>query len=99
MAAPNKFYEAAMVGTPVIASRFPEMEAVLKCYNYGLLVNPESVKEISEALLYLYEDQSAWEKVSRAGLEASHTELNWEKESENLKRHISKLVKKLHDID
>ena len=94
LAAPNKLYEAAMAGVPVIASCFPEMEAVLTRYPYGLLVNPESAKEISDALLFLYENESVREEFKKVAIEASRTELNWEMESQKLRKRIISLVEK-----
>ncbi len=95
LAAPNKFYEAAMAGVPVIASRFPEMESVLERYPYGVLVNPEVVDEISKALLLLYEDPAARSRYRKIGLEASRSELNWEQESEKLKQRIAEATARL----
>ncbi len=93
LAAPNKLYEAAMAGIPVIASRFPEMEAVLTRHPYGCLVNPESTQKIANALLYLYENPSVREEFGQMALKASQEELNWEMESQELKGRISSLVK------
>lgn len=95
LAAPNKFYEAAMAGVPVIASRFPEMESVLERYPYGVLVNPEAVDEISKALLLLYEDPAARSRYREIGLEASRNGLNWEQESEKLKQRIAEATARL----
>jgi glycosyltransferase involved in cell wall biosynthesis len=88
LAAPNKLYEAAMAGIPVIASRFPEMEAVLTKYPYGILVNPESVEDIRVVLIRLYENKALRTEFSRVGLEAAKIELNWEKESQKLKNAL-----------
>jgi glycosyltransferase involved in cell wall biosynthesis len=88
LAAPNKLYEAAMAGIPVIASRFPEMEAVLTKYPYGILISPESTQDIAAALLELYQKPALREQFGCVGLEAAKSELNWEKESQKLKNAL-----------
>jgi glycosyltransferase involved in cell wall biosynthesis len=95
LAAPNKFYEAAMAGVPVIASRFPEMEAVLKRHPYGILVDPNSIEEIAAAILCLYEDTDLRRRFQEAGLRAAESELNWEQESRPLQKRIKDATARL----
>ena len=95
LAAPNKFYEAAMAGVPVIASRFPEMEAVLKRHPYGILVDPDSIDEIAAAILRLYEDTDLRKGLREAGLRAAESELNWEQENRPLQKRIKDATARL----
>ena len=96
-AAPNKLYEAAMAGIPAIASSFPEMETVLKKHPYGLIVDPESLDEIQNALLKLYKDAGIREEFKKNALLAARYELNWEMESRQLCKEISVLTQKIMD--
>lgn len=96
LGAPNKLYEAAAVGVPVIASHFPEIEAVLTRYPYGILVNPVSVQEIADALLFLYENKAVRREFSEVALRASRTELNWEMESQKLKHRICEVIERIN---
>ncbi len=47
---PNKLYEYMMAGLPIIASDFPEMGRVIRSEDCGLLVDPESPRDIAAAL-------------------------------------------------
>ena len=47
---PNKLFEYAMVGLPVIVSDMKEMRDVVEKYNMGLVVDGDSVEEINSAI-------------------------------------------------
>ncbi|KKK82280.1 hypothetical protein LCGC14_2804980, partial [marine sediment metagenome] len=80
----------------VIASCFPEMEAVLKKHSYGILVAPDSVDQIRNALLTLYKnDDSIIEKFRDNALSAARSELNWEMESRPLRKQIIEIISKI----
>jgi len=91
-AAPNKLYEAAMAGVPVISSDFPEIRAVLSKYPFGVMVTPTSNWQITHAIDSLYRDGTACENYRRNGLKGAKIELNSEKERQSLKPHLSRLL-------
>ena len=95
LAAPNKFYEAAMTGVPVIASAFPEMEGVLTRHPYGMLVDPTSIEQIVTALICLYEHGDLRVKFRKVALRAARSELNWETECQKLKKRVTEVVRRL----
>lgn len=91
-AAPNKLYEAAMVGVPVIASHFPEIKRVLQRYPYGFLIDPTSELEIAETIVKIMENPKIQEQYRKIALQGARSELNWEMESKKLKTRLSDLL-------
>ncbi|WP_148624607.1 glycosyltransferase [Aliarcobacter cryaerophilus] len=47
---PNKIFEYAMVGLPVIVSNMKEMRELVEKYNMGIIVEDESIKSINDAI-------------------------------------------------
>ncbi|MFH1897591.1 MAG: glycosyltransferase [Candidatus Desantisbacteria bacterium] len=92
LAAPNKLYEAAMVGIPVVASNFPEIERVIEKYQFGLTINPENPREIAAAIDTLFKDKTKYYFYRNNALLASAEDLNWEKESSKLISKIKELL-------
>ena len=50
LALPNKFFENVQALTPVIASDFPEIGALVRKYDIGILVEPEDVSQVGTAI-------------------------------------------------
>jgi glycosyltransferase involved in cell wall biosynthesis len=50
IAAPNKFYEALMVGTPVIVSKGMNLEKIVEEQNLGCVVDYHNAESLSEAV-------------------------------------------------
>jgi len=73
----NKLFEYIQAGLPVIASDFPEIRRVVDKYDVGLLVNPDNVNEISEAIRLLVNDNVKYTKYKRQVIDAQD-ELSWE---------------------
>src|SRR5690625_6976393 len=49
-ASSNKLFEYIMAHVPVIGSRLPEIEAVIEGEQVGLTVEPESTRQLKEAI-------------------------------------------------
>ena len=77
----NKLFEYIQAGIPVIASDFPEIRKVIDSYNVGILVNPSSINDIVDAIIYL-KDQEL-EKYSDS-ISKAQRELSWAVESKKL---------------
>lgn len=80
---PNKFFENIQAGTPVIASDFPEVGAIVRRYDIGLLVDPSDVAEIGRAVDRLRDDPALGARL-RANVRLARQELCWENEQRRL---------------
>jgi glycosyltransferase involved in cell wall biosynthesis len=82
-AAPNKFFEYVMAGTPLIASKIPSFEYFISKFEVGLLVDPDSLDQISEAINKLLTDKFLWNRLHKNCLEAREI-WNWETQEDKL---------------
>ena len=73
-ALPNKLFEYALCGVPVIASDLPEMHKFIKKYNLGELVNPNKKEDHIQAVKKILSGD-----VIYAG---ENHELTWESQSD-----------------
>lgn len=73
------FVEAAASGTPVVAGRSGGVASAVRDGETGLLVDPEDVHAVSEALARLLRDRSLRETMGRAGRHAVETHFNWDR--------------------
>ncbi len=76
---PNKVFDYMHAGTPLLASKLVEIEALINTYQIGTILPEVSPSAIANAILYLKENPSILAKQREACLEAAKTE-NWEKE-------------------
>ncbi len=74
---PNKLFEYAFAGVPVLASNFPDMSELIDQYGLGVVADNE-VDSIAQVVLSL---QSA----KRQQVEADLTELGWDAQAEKLR--------------
>jgi glycosyltransferase involved in cell wall biosynthesis len=79
----NKLFEYLMAGLPVVASDFPEMRRIIKDYEVGLVVNPDDVDEIANALKRLITDSSLYQRFRKNALSAAKG-LSWEEQEGRL---------------
>jgi glycosyltransferase involved in cell wall biosynthesis len=87
---PNKIFDYIHAGLPVLASRLPEVEAVVKGYDVGDFINSHDPSHIAERIRFMLHDQESiirWKK----NLQLASRELNWEKESEKFPDIIHEL--------
>ncbi|MDR3585178.1 MAG: glycosyltransferase [Desulfosporosinus sp.] len=76
---PNKFFESIQSLTPIIASDFPEVGKIVREYEIGLLVNPDSVEDIVAAVERLRLDKELYRRF-KTNLKRAKEELCWERE-------------------
>lgn len=81
---PNKLYEYMMAGIPVIASSFPEIAAVIRETDSGILVDPESPEEIASAIRMLAANPEEAKRKGTRGRMAALEKHNWSNEEVKL---------------
>ena len=77
-------FEYMAAGLPVIASDFPLWREIIERAGAGLLVDPESPRQIAEAIEWILTNEKEAEQMGQRGREAVLSEYNWEKEEEKL---------------
>jgi glycosyltransferase involved in cell wall biosynthesis len=90
---PNKLFEIIQSLTPIIASKFPEMERIIEKYSIGLTCDPENLKEINICIERMRTDKSFYAKC-KENLKRAKQELCWEKEKHILIREYQNLLDK-----
>lgn len=79
------YLEANLFGKPVIAGRSGgAVEAVIH-NETGLVVNPKSTEEISEAILRLLQNRDLAQKLGAQGKKRAENNFSWDKQVEKLK--------------
>lgn len=89
---PNKFFESIQACVPIICCDLPEMGAIIRQYDIGLLVKENDAKGVADAVLKLREDKELYSRLQR-NMDKAKEELCWEKESLKLKAAIQGLRK------
>ncbi len=74
------YLEANLVGKPVIAGNSGGVRDIVKHKVNGLLVNPESVDDISEAIIKLAQDENLSKKLGNTGRANAIEKFNWKKQ-------------------
>jgi len=91
-ALPNKFFEYAMAGLPILASNIETFEYYIKKYNVGKTVNPQNVNKIASTLKKMLDDESGLKEWSKNCLQMAN-ECNWEIESRKLEKLYDEIYK------
>ena len=81
---PNKFFQYAVSGTPILCSDFPDMASLVKRHGMGDVCDPTNPREISDTIVKLLSVPSRWKEMSENCLQAARAELNWETEARKL---------------
>ena len=80
----TKVYEYMSMGLPVIITRNPFSEKMLKKYSFGIAVDPENIEEISEAITFLVKNPDRAKEMGANGRRAILEEFNWGIEEKKL---------------
>lgn len=75
----NKLNEYMMAGIPVVASDLPEIRRVVDEFQTGILVDPENLKEIANAINLLLDDKDFYQQCKNNTILAAKKN-NWESE-------------------
>ena len=84
----NKIFECIHAGVPVILSPVKEHQYLNKRYEFGIVIDSVTPEHIAQAVHTLRTNQELYQKLRNNAIQASN-ELNWQKESEKLKRMYS----------
>lgn len=91
-ALPNKFFEYAMAGLPILASNIETLKYFIEKYDIGKTVNPDNANEISETLKEMLGDESNL-KIWKSNCLQIAKECNWESESKKLENLYNEIYK------
>jgi glycosyltransferase involved in cell wall biosynthesis len=81
---PTKVYEYMSMGLPVIISNTPFAKKMIDKYKFGICVDPSSVEEIVDAIVYLDKNKLVGKKMGENGQKAVLNEFNWMNEEKKL---------------
>lgn len=76
------YLEANLAGKPVIAGDSGGVRDAVQDGLNGLLVNPENINEIADAVIKLAKDENLRKKLGEQGRERAVNEFNWEKQTQ-----------------
>lgn len=93
-AQPNKIFEYMSAGLPVIASNFKLWKEIVEGSECGICVNPESPKQISEAIAKIIENDEIAKQMGEKGVKAVKEKYNWANEEKKLIEIYSKVLNK-----
>jgi glycosyltransferase involved in cell wall biosynthesis len=82
-AAPNKFFEYVMSGTPLIASDIPTFREFNESFEVALLVRADSPRDIARAIQIMVTDEERWNHFHSNCLKA-RKQWNWENQHDKL---------------
>ena len=80
---PNKLFENIQAITPVIASNFPEIAAIVEEYNIGICCDPSKPEEIAKSIILMQSDNLKYNS-HKKGLLVAKEIFFWEKEQQVL---------------
>ncbi|MCD6181916.1 MAG: glycosyltransferase family 4 protein [Candidatus Cloacimonetes bacterium] len=87
----NKIFEYMSAGLAIVASDFPEIRKIVKGYNIGEVVNPDSQKETHSAIVKIVNNKKLMEEMKKNSLLAAK-ENTWEKEQEKLDSVLQRIT-------
>jgi len=82
----TKVYEYMSMSLPVIISKYPYVEKMLKNYEFGITVNPVNIKEITNVIKYCKDHYEERARMGKNGRCAIFNKLNWNIEEQKLVR-------------
>lgn len=74
----NKFFEYLIAGIPVIASGLTVWKEIIEQYECGVLVEPDSIEAIANAINFLIEHPLEAKRLGDNGMKAASDVFNWE---------------------
>lgn len=83
-ALPNKMFEYAAAGVPVIASDFPFWEKLINDNQFGLTVNPTKPRSIADGIAQLLGNRALAARLGANGKAAVENRFNWKQEEKKL---------------
>lgn len=87
----TKAYEYMSLGVPVLLTKAPYNETVIKKYGFGLCVDPENKDELAQAIGHILSNPQKAEQMGVNGRKAVLQEFNWKTQEEKLLNLYSRL--------
>ena len=84
LALPNKLFSYLMAGLPVLATDLPELGAVVRGEQVGVLVADHSVEAITRAVAGVLGERSRLTAMRDRARRAAERQFHWEREQQNL---------------
>ena len=88
----TKVYEYMMMGMPCIISDFNYNKMIVNKYKCGIVVNPNNVDDIVNAINYIINNPKEALKMGARGKELVKEELNWDIEEKKLYDFYKKII-------
>ncbi|NPA45259.1 MAG: glycosyltransferase family 4 protein [Chlorobi bacterium] len=89
-ALPNKLFDYIRANVPILASRLPEIENVVKTYNIGCFIENHNPKHIAEKINFMLNSPEKMQ-IWKENLKKTSEELCWENEEKILKEIFENL--------
>lgn len=80
----NKLFEYMMAGIPLISSNMEEWAKIIKSYNCGLLVDPDDIDSIADAINYIIDNPDKAKEMGDNGKKAAMDFFHWGTQEEIL---------------
>jgi glycosyltransferase involved in cell wall biosynthesis len=87
----TKLFEYMLAGIPVICTDFILWKEIIKNNECGICVSPKNIREISDAINYLFDNPKIAQKMGENGRKAVLEKYNWNFEEIELLKLYSKL--------
>lgn len=90
---PNKLFEAMAAGVPSVVSDLPGMATIVRETGCGILIDPEDVTALAQAIESIADlPVAAWNDWRRRCLAAAHDRYSWETQVERLIEEYGRLT-------
>ena len=93
-----KIFEYMSCGIPVVCSNFPVWKGIIEKYDCGICVEPQSIEEISDSIIFLLNNPERAKEMGENGRIAVARELNWETQVETLITFYRLIQEKTNEI-
>jgi glycosyltransferase involved in cell wall biosynthesis len=91
-ASPLKLYEAMACGTPVIATDHPGQAELVRTFDCGVLVRPDSPTDVAEAVARIWTKPDEGRAMGRRGRAAIESRHSWDARAADTDRVLRHLV-------
>jgi glycosyltransferase involved in cell wall biosynthesis len=92
---PTKLFHCMVSGLPVVASDTSGMRSIVIKENCGVLVNPDSVEQVAQAIQNILKDDEARKQMGKNARYAAERQYNWEMEGRKLMEFYRNLTEGL----
>lgn len=91
---PTKVYEYMSMGMPVILSKSPYNDVIMKKYKFGICVDPDDIDETARAMETIFSDKELQKEMGVNGRRAVKNYFNWSTEEKKLIELYEKILMK-----